>query len=123
MELELGKPCPWCGGFVNSTPGIGLWCVGDNCTMPSPFCIDRAMGAMAEFTAPEHLRKGQALFAFLVWLGKRDPETSRTARIRVETHGMHEDVTFFLADPFNIPDDKLARLWDEWVESLDAQGK
>lgn len=18
MELELGKPCPWCGGFVNT---------------------------------------------------------------------------------------------------------
>ncbi len=122
MELELGKPCPWCGGFVNDAPGIGLYCVneGMKCTMPSPFCTDRAMGAMEEFTAPKHLRKGQALFSFLVWLGKRKPETSRTARIRVETH---EDVTFFLADPFYISDDELARLWDEWVESLDAQGK
>ena len=110
MELELGKPCPWCGGFVNDAPGIGLYCVGDNCTMPSPFCTDRAMGAMEEFTAPKHLRKGQALFCFLTWI---------SAHKKVQHLRIADDHPWEIANTFYVEDDALEAWWNEWVESLE----
>lgn len=74
---------------------------------------------MKNLKAPQHLRKGQALFSFLTWLAqeKRAP-SSLSATIKIDTHGFDCDGHFLIGDPFNIPDERLEALWDQWVASL-----
>lgn len=121
MELELGKPCPYCGeGSMIHDAGdaIGYYCSnGFKCKMflKAPWNADPAHGAMEEFTAPKHLRKGQALFLFINWLGanRKAPQLS-VVRIPDGPNHAH----FIFGDTFDIPDDRLAKLWDEFVERL-----
>ena len=73
---------------------------------------------MKNLKAPEHLRKGQALFTFLSWLAKHDKAKALDANIKILTHDFVMDGHFMLGDPFYIPDDQLETLWDEWMASL-----
>lgn len=114
MELELGKPCPYCGeGSMVHDAGdaIGYYCSnGFKCKMflKAPWNADPARSAMAEFTAPKHLRKGQALFVFMSWLATQE-KVKKT----------HEH--FHIADTFDVPDHQLAKWWIEWVMSLEEK--
>lgn len=117
MELELGKPCPWCGpgSMVFDGGAAGYFCdQGFECKGPRPWNNDPSIGAMKEFAAPRHLRKGQALFAFLVWLDTH----KKVSSLRIDDRN-----PWTIANPFYIEDDVLAKWWDEWVESLDGDAE
>lgn len=116
MEYELGKPCPYCGegSTVKDGGAVGYFCSnGLKCKAPSPF-DDRSYGAMGRFEAPPHLRKGQALFIFLVWLSTH----KKVAHLRIADEHPWE-----IANTFYVDDDALERWWNEWVASLDADRK
>ena len=73
---------------------------------------------MKNLKAPEHLRKGQALFTFLSWLATQDKVAKTLVCYQGKTKDKKTDEHFHLGDTFNIPDDQLEKLWDEWVASL-----
>ena len=66
------------------------------------------MKRYVELRIPEHLRVGQTFYLFLSWLVEQKME----AYYKTENGG-------YLADTFNIPDDKLRDYYEEWLESLE----
>lgn len=125
-ELILGQPCPWCGGTVHDGGPVGhycdngLRCPGSDQLMEAQQRQD-SVDAMRNFTAPKHLRKGQALFAFLSWLATADKVRKTFICYTGKTSDKNSDTHFHLGDPFDIPDEKFAALYAEFVKTKEPE--
>lgn len=75
---------------------------------------------MKTLSPPKDLRKGQALFVFLAWLGQEKRANALSAKITIDTHGFDLDGHFQLGDPFHIADDRLEALWEEWKAEVET---
>lgn len=76
---------------------------------------------MSGFEPPSPLRKGQALFNFLVWLGQQEKVKKTFICYTGKSSTKADDEHFHLGDPFFITDERWDELWVEWVNSLEPE--